>query len=613
MAADGTPGRTMHYPLQINGDCSSLGESSYVPFSTPLAYSSIRLENEAGIFIGANASQIPENATAVRVNTTVAPISATGYVNVYPADQPTPPGVGEVVFNTKPVSTSWTVGLGDRDGMERGFEFYVGGEATVQVNIAGYFVDNSSGKGYTALDNGQRAYVSVYTSPYTTVSSGTINPTQNISGTATGIPTSGVSAVVASFSTYSFNRTSGYLLAGPTSNVSEQGFMMNVRQDEANSVQTTVPVAADGTLKFTFSASGTPVAQGHLIVDVFGWYSADGSDFHPVPEGARRLLSATTSTGGHINVPVGSLTGGSGVDGIPNEGVTAVDGALHVYPANGTAFNYLSVYPNGEPFTNATDVDYWDDSSTVTPEIHSVGVQAAVGRASNGASQPGFTLYNNVGADGVFFDATGYYCRPTPEVTSSSHPNTDQWYPAGGNFNVSWTVDDNPAVIAGYQVAYNTSPDFAFATVGTTQTANTFTTSDTTAGTHYLHVRAIGTTNVPSTTAHFRVQIAPSVGNRAAGSATNLGGATSTDPSAPPPQRASTSPTATSSCSRTTFPRFRPRVTSRSTCAAPTTHRTPSSPRSPTCCSASTSARAGPSTSPTSVASPASVSPVYLR
>ncbi len=517
IAGDGTPGRTAHYAVQSQAACSSLADSSYVPFDAPVSAGSGYYTNETGLMTFSGNGAVPSDAAAVRLNVEVQDAWHTdgaGWVYFYPGDQPAPAGAGQVLFGSRTQdigATSFVVGLGEYDEVPGRLLFDVLGSAHIRVSVAGYYVEND-GLGYTPLTDSGRVYSSVWAGggPDPSI---TIDPTDSF-GNPTGIPDSDVGAVVASIHVVSPN-ANGDLQVGPT--IEDLRDIMPIWEATANgesrAVQATVPVSTAGTFEINLAKSSSfdDELEAFVLVDVYGWYSASGSEYHPVPEGSRRILNwEVIESAETIAVPIGEA------HGLPATGVSAVDGTVHVFPATGTYFNYLSSWPNGGEFSG-TAFDVWDNHESYDADdrpMHSVGLHSTVGRYGNGPT--GFQIYSHTGTHALFYDVHGYYCRPTPVVTSTSHPDPTTSYPEGNDFVATWTVEEDDSVIDGYQVAFTDQPNHTFASTASPalQADETFTATNPGPGTRWLHVRAVGTTGVPSETAHFRVDIAPGVDGR---------------------------------------------------------------------------------------------------
>jgi RHS repeat-associated protein len=536
ISKSGAGGKTAHYALQSQSECSSLGTSSYVPLPAALPIASgYYTRNEGSVFTARGLGGIPQDAVAVRINVSARPGPdhvGQGAVYVHPGDDPTSGGA-PLGYSTGPMASSVTVRLGTYDGVAGRFLLRVVGHAVIDASISGYYTD-SDGLGYTA-----KALRALDTRSTTgRVHAAVIDPSVAFGGGA-GIPGDGVSAVVASISVIRarnlratnaeynpdiagwpyYSPYRGTVAAGPAGAEVDLAQVLDTNHYSGHDVrmaQGTIPLDALGNFRVVMRAANgaeldengiAPTAD--LVVDIHGYYSAKGSEFHPVDEGSRRILNGV-SLGANSVAPVPV----AGIAGIPKTGVVAVEGALHAKPVEANGWHLLRVSGMGEPQANGVTAAFWNDPSTAAPEWQSHGVTAPIGAGANGAY--GFEVKSDASTQTVYFDAAGYFCRPVPKITSSTHPDPTSSYPQGANFTASWTIKDDPAVIAGYQVAFTTSPTHTFAstTSPARQTATTFTASAPAQGTRWLHVRAVGTTGVPSETASYRVDIAPGVSGR---------------------------------------------------------------------------------------------------
>ncbi|MCX2747547.1 S8 family peptidase [Arthrobacter sp. MI7-26] len=218
------------------------------------------------------------------------------------------------------------------------------------VVSAGGFVSRAP---YRALDT------RVGTGGVTGGVTGPIAPGQTINLTVTGrggIPATGVSAVAMNI-TVTAPTAAGYITAyaGGTTKPDTSNVNYGPGQTVPNFAIT--PVAADGTVSFTNSSSGTV----HLIADTSGYYLGGT----PTQSGTfkslvmpRRQLDTRTSTGG-INGPIGpgqtikvKLADG----GYVPTGVSAV--AMNITVTAPTAAGYITAYAGGTAKPDTSNVNY---------------------------------------------------------------------------------------------------------------------------------------------------------------------------------------------------------------------------------------------------------------
>src|SRR5439155_173093 len=159
-------------------------------------------------------------------------------------------------------------------------------------------------------------------------------------GGPSGVPTSGVSAVVMNMTG---TQASGgtYLTVFPSGESRPLASNINLGpgRDVANLV--TVKVGTGGDVK-VYNASG----QTHVILDVVGWYGASGDQFHAITP--VRILDTRSAPQGAPPGAVGqdaeisALAVGSG--SVPSSALSVV---VNTTVTQGTAPSYLTVYPAG--------------------------------------------------------------------------------------------------------------------------------------------------------------------------------------------------------------------------------------------------------------------------
>ena len=193
--------------------------------------------------------------------------------------------------------------------------------------------------------------------------------------------------------------SNGFLFIGPTPVTSPTSSTLNfpVSDDRANGL--TVALGSDGSLSVTFVAPHSgPTA--HVIFDVTGYFTHDGSGATYVPLSPARILDTRDGTGGsfvslssHVARPF--VVAGNG--GVPTD-ATAVTGNLTVTQQTSNGFLYVGPNPVSNPTSSTLNFPIADDRAN--------GVTVALGAGSLGvtfvAPHPGPTTH-------VIFDVTGYF------------------------------------------------------------------------------------------------------------------------------------------------------------------------------------------------------------
>ena len=312
-----------------------------------------------------NYSSTASPGAEVKLTLTPQSVAATGFTASQLA-QRLIAGVGTQSSKFNQVLTAWTVGAdgslsldipnamniaADQAGGSGVRFFFVGAPTKTSALLAGDLsVTSASGTALGSLP------VSIhYTADGTSYTPGTAStyvPTRqarlaDVSSVAAGhtaqvkvsgvdgVPTSGVTAVVLNV-TAAGAAHNGYVTAyadgAPRPAVSSLNY--STGQDIANEV--TVPVI-DG--KVDLYTTAGPV---RLIADLAGYYSGLGDRF--VPTGPTRIGDTRTEFGfSGVHLGAGSLNPASWANGIPSEGVTAVD--LHITATDETGTGYLQAYP----------------------------------------------------------------------------------------------------------------------------------------------------------------------------------------------------------------------------------------------------------------------------
>lgn len=214
-------------------------------------------------------------------------------------------------------------------------------------------------------------------------------------GGASGVPTTGVAAVVLNLTATNPTRSS-YLTAYPTTSggVLPATSTLNFPSDESLANRVIALVGPTGKVTIYNMAGTTDV-----VVDVSGWFSdasgatSGGSRYHAIS--ATRLMD----TRGGAPLYQGStnplqIGGAQGLPGGANAPLAVV---LNVTPTNTSDYGFLTVFSSDRSLPGTSDID-WAPGQT-NPNM----VVAALG--ANGQ----IMLYNHAGTTDVVVDAVGWY------------------------------------------------------------------------------------------------------------------------------------------------------------------------------------------------------------
>ena len=201
----------------------------------------------------------------------------------------------------------------------------------------------------------------------------------------------------------------GYLFIGPaaTNDPSSSNLNFPAGEDRANAV--TAALAGDGTLSITYVAP-TPGSTAHVVLDISGYFSPDGTGATYVPVNPTRLLDTRDGTGGAAT----PLTPGAprtfqvvGRAGIP-AAATAVTGNLTV--TQQTAVGYLSIgpLPSASPTSSSLNFPLNDDRANAA--WTALGPDGSLS-VTLSAVAAGATAH-------VIFDVTGYF---VPDSSGASY------------------------------------------------------------------------------------------------------------------------------------------------------------------------------------------------
>jgi hypothetical protein len=196
-----------------------------------------------------------------------------------------------------------------------------------------------------------------------------------------------------------------------------------------------VPVGADGKVAlFNGGASAKPV---DLIADISGSFSPVAAGGY-VPLSPARLVDTRTGLGapqaqvqqnGTIAVRIAGADSGL----LPQSGINAV--ALNVTVTNPHGSGFLTVYPDGVPQPNASNVNYGVGQTVANSVIAPVGSDGEIDITNSGSTAAGTD---------VIVDVSGYY--------STTAPNASAYVPLAAPFRYLDTRQGTGALPAGYYI-----------------------------------------------------------------------------------------------------------------------------------------------------------------
>ncbi len=258
---------------------------------------------------------------------------------------------------------------------------------------------------------GEYTPVSPYRVLDTRISGGALGSKQTrtvtLVGGSTGIPRSGVSAVVANVTITEPTRPS-YVTVWPAG-VSRPGTStVNFAAKQTLASHATIPVDTSGRASY-FNLSGSV----QVIIDVLGYYSGGtldrGDRYTGAPAPARIL-----DTRGGTSQPSQPLQPGesrvvevAGLGGVPDDATAVVMNVTAVTP---TRAGYLSVYPTGQPRPTASSVNF--PAGGNVPNL----VTMPLGTGGN------VSVFNFTGVTHVVVDVVGWYLSGDPAPGSRFTP-----------------------------------------------------------------------------------------------------------------------------------------------------------------------------------------------
>ena len=339
-------------------------------------------------------------ASAVVLNLTAVDPVATGYVTAWPAGEPRPTASNLNVVPSRTVANLAVVKLGT-DG--RISLFSGAGLIHLVADVAGWYGADGEedGAGYHAVTPA-RVLDTRYgngTPAFKPPTGATVD--LQVAGRG-GVPGSGVTAVALNV-TVTEPEAGGFLTAWPAGQ--ERPLASNLNFVPGRTVANMVIVkVGDGGRVSLFNGGG----RAHVIADVSGWYGDGpaGARFHPLPPA--RVLDTRSANG----LAAGPVPFGATVDvvvqgrgGVPPGGASAV--VLNVTVVDAVLGGYLTVWPAGQPWPLASNVNFGDRSTV--PNL------VAVQPGTSGAA----SLFLHGGTAHLVADVAGWFGAPAPELLKS--------------------------------------------------------------------------------------------------------------------------------------------------------------------------------------------------
>jgi outer membrane protein assembly factor BamB len=349
---------------------------------------------------------VPTGAIAVTGNLTVTGQTRNGYLFIgpFPSDNPSTSNLNFPAGDDR--ANAVTVALGTGGTLSVTLVAPIAGQsAQVIFDVTGYFTADSSGATYHAFNPARildtRNGIGGSFSPL----SNHVARTFQVTGGSSGVP-SNATAVTGDVTVTQQTRN-GYLFVGPAPANDPTSSTLNfpVGDDRANAVTvalgngTSAPL---GSLSVTYVGSGPGTA--HVLFDVTGYFTPDGSGSKYVPLDPSRILDTRDGTGGS-NVPLSNhvartfqVTGG----GVAS-GATAVTGNLTVTQQTRNGYLFIGPVPADNPTSSTLNFPVGDDRASAVTVGLGNGTTATLGSLS--VTYVG----SGPGTAQVIFDVTGYF------------------------------------------------------------------------------------------------------------------------------------------------------------------------------------------------------------
>jgi uncharacterized protein (DUF1501 family) len=330
---------------------------------------------EHTVVVGGVGNVPPNDVSAVVLNVTVTNPSDPSWLTVWPTGEQRPLA-SNLNFDAKQTVPNLVL---CKLGVNNRVSFYLDeGRGDVIADVVGYY-STKGGSGYMALVPSRL----VDTRKAQAVGArGTLDV--QITGKG-GVPAAGVSAVVVNI-TVAEPTNAGYLTVWPSGETRPLASSLNFATDQTVPNLVVCKVGGDGKISIY-----NDVGSAHVIVDVCGWFSAQGGS--PVTAiQPKRLLDTRSSgkvgAGAAIDLRV------TGVAGVP-ENAKAV--ALNVTATEPTSGSYVTVWPAGSARPLASNLNVVAGQTVPNQVIVAVGAGGKV------------SMFNAFGSLDLIADLVGYF------------------------------------------------------------------------------------------------------------------------------------------------------------------------------------------------------------
>jgi spore germination protein YaaH len=343
-----------------------------------------------------NRGGVPANAIAVTGNLTVTSQTSSGYLYVGPnaTTNPTSSTLNFPVGDDRANGVTVALGAGGTLGLT--FVAPAPGPTThVIFDVTGYFVPDTSGATYTAL-NPSRVLDSRSGTGLGGAFSSHAARTFGVTGHG-GVPSNAI-AVTGNL-TVTAQTGPGYLYIGPVATDNPTSSTLNFPRGDDRANGLTVALGSGGTLSATFVAP-TAGSTAHAIFDVTGYFVPDTSGAAYVPLIPSRILDSRAGNGlaGPFTSHAARTFGVTGHAGVPTS-ATAVTGNLTVTGQTSPGYLFMGPVAMNNPTSSTLNFPVADDRAN--------GVTVAIG--AGGTLSVTFVAPAPGPIAHAIFDVTGFF------------------------------------------------------------------------------------------------------------------------------------------------------------------------------------------------------------
>jgi uncharacterized protein YkwD len=364
------------------------------PGSGPIGYSGARPGRDARIRVPiVGRAGAPAGTTAVSLNVTITDAARAGFVSVAPSG-----GRTDLTSNLNVTEAGQTIAnaVTVKVGADGAIDVYADQGGHLIVDIVGYYVPVSGPVGggrFQALSPNRLLDTRPGSGPIgyrgAKPTAGQVVPLAVLG--RGGLPASGVAAVALNV-TMTDTTGAGYLTVWPGGRARPGTSSINASatgQTIAN--QVIAQVGTDGTVQL-FTERGA-----HLIVDITGWFTADGAAVST--SGLFRAVSPNrvldTRQGGAPGRGAQLTIGVGGLAGVPASGVAAITSNVTYVSASGPG--YVTLWPASSALPNVSTLNASRVGETIP--------NAAITTVGSGTS---VSMFTESGGH-LLLDITGYY------------------------------------------------------------------------------------------------------------------------------------------------------------------------------------------------------------